>query len=196
MRAPSKRAFAFSNALDEDRLAQAAAMLDPKQQSPGDWAHPAKWSEFDKVTCGSYVAPYSFPPHLSFIRRRERWVYATVALEHNANIAAHGHVFFVTASSITRKPWPPTDALGSRVSFEQEAKQEKELEDMPADIANVPALDLRAGGDEKKRYFLIKCPRHCSRGAGWQNGANATLTSINRIIASPIVLRGLELVIA
>lgn len=151
LQGPTNHATRFVNAINTRDYATAGDFLEPLQQPlPDTWAHPQHWGDDGALSADAYLAPV----HLSDVITGVRHVVASVHLDaesyHGTQIFPHEYI--VTASSVTRIPKKPDNVLYP-VTIRQESKEP--VLEIPTDVTDVPAMDLRIMDDASKRYFLI-----------------------------------------
>ena len=148
LRGPTERAREFVNAINLRNFARAGDLLQPQGQPlPDKWANPKHWGDDGALRADAYL----LPTRISDAIRGVRYVIATVHLDAESD---HGtrvfpHTFAVTANSLTRIPKQPDNVLYPVVIRPVFSEPKWEI---PPDLADVPALDLRIAADEMKRY--------------------------------------------
>ena len=146
---PSRTAVEFVEAVQVGEFDRAGELLSPRDQPlPGRWADPAHWGEAGALGCDAYVRPLS----LGQIWAGERYVQATVAMDAEPPVGVLQHTFRATSTSFERVPGS-ADAHLYPVTVRRYA--DAVMPEIPEDIQDVPATDVRVEGDPKKRYFLI-----------------------------------------
>lgn len=151
LRGATDRACELVDAINLRNFARAGELLEPQDQPlPDKWANPKHWGDDGALHAEAYLLPL----RISDAVRGVRHVMATVQLDAESD---HGtrmfpHTFAVTAGTLTRLPKKPDRVLYPVVIRPDFVEPQWEIS---ADLADVPALDLRIADDEKKRYFLI-----------------------------------------
>lgn len=151
LRGPTDRACELVNAIKLRNFARAGELLEPQDQPlPDKWANPKHWGDDGALRADAYLVPFRISDAISGVR----YVIATVHLdaESDQGTRIFPHTFAVTANSLTRLPKKPDNVLYPVVIRPVFSEPKWEI---PPDLADVPALDLRIADDEMKRYFLI-----------------------------------------
>ncbi len=151
IRAATRRAEAFVQAINARDFARAGGLLEPQDQPlPDPWAHPGHWGDDGALEAHADLAPLQVSQALCGVRH-------VVAMVHLDALSPHGmklflHEFKVTSRSLTRVAKKP-DSAEYPITV-RPVSTEEPLE-IPPDVAGVPTLDLCLAGDAQKRYFLI-----------------------------------------
>lgn len=151
LRRPTDRALEFVNAINTKNFARAGELLEPQDQAlPDKWANPKHWGDDGAISADAYLAPLGISSVISGTRHVIASVHLDAESDHRTKLFPH--TFAVTANSLARLPKKPDSVLYPVVIRQDNAEPSWEI---PEDLADVPALDLRIADDEKKRYFLI-----------------------------------------
>lgn len=145
------RACELVDAINVRNFAWAGDLLEPKDQPlPDKWANPKHWGDDGALRADAYLAPFRIYDAVRGVRHVIASVHLDAVSDHRTSVFPH--TFAVTANSLTRIPMKPDSVLYPVVirPILSEPKWE-----VPPDLADVPALDLRIADDEMKRYFLI-----------------------------------------
>ena len=151
IRGATNLAIRFVNAINSRDFVLAGELIEPvKVPLPDKWAHPKHWGDDGALGASADLAPLK----LSDIMVGVRHVIAFIRIDAESDHGTQNfpHVYVVTASTLTRLPKKPDSVLYPIVIRPMFSEPEWEV---PPDLADIAALDLRIGDDEKKRYFLI-----------------------------------------
>jgi predicted esterase len=151
LRGPTDRASEFVNAINMRNFARAGDLLEPQDQSlPDKWANPKHWGDDGAIHADAHLVPIGIASVFGGVRHVMVTVHLDAESDHGTRIFPH--TFAVTANSLTRLPKKPDRVLYPVVIRPANSEPPWEI---PPDLVDVPALDLRIADDEKKRYFLI-----------------------------------------
>lgn len=151
LRGPTDRAREFVNAINMRDFARAGELLEPQGQPlPDKWANPKHWGDDGALHADAYLLPLRVSDAVIGVRHVIATVHLDAESDHGTNLFPH--TFAVTASSLTRLPKKPDNVLYPVVIRPVLSEPKWEV---PPDLADVPALDLRIADDDMKRYFLI-----------------------------------------
>jgi hypothetical protein len=151
LRGSTDRASEFVNAINTRNFARAGELLEPQDQAlPDKWANPKHWGDDGAIRADAYLAPIGISSVFGGVRHVMVTVHLDAESDHRTTIFPH--TFAVTANSLTRLPKEPDSVLYPVVIRPANSEPPWEI---PPDLVDVPALDVRIDDDEKKRYFLI-----------------------------------------
>lgn len=151
LREATDRACELVNAINSRNFARAGDLLEPQDQPlPDKWANPKHWGDDGALHADAYLLPFRISGAVCGVRHVIATVHLDAESDHRTRVFPH--TFAVTANSLTRLPKKPDSVLYPVVIRPAFSEPQWEI---PPDLADVPALDLRIADDEMKRYFLI-----------------------------------------